>query len=53
MSSAPPGFKQVLVTLRHALRQDEVDSGLWAFSAERPWDPPLSKEGTEQVSRAL
>ena len=50
MTSQPTGGKQVLVTLRHALRQDEIDSGNWAFTAERPWDPPLAGEGVQQVT---
>lgn len=47
--STPSETKQTLITIRHALRIDEVDGGQWAFSAERPWDPPLSSEGSEQV----
>ena len=48
-----PETKQTLITIRHALRIDEVDGGQWAFSAERPWDPPLSTEGCEQVRGSL
>lgn len=44
--------KQTLITLRHALRQDELDQGEWAFTAERPWDPPLSDEGKKQAAKA-
>ena len=51
--STPSETRQTLVTIRHALRVDEVDGGQWGFSAERPWDPPLSSEGFEQVRVSL
>ncbi|KAK9815105.1 hypothetical protein WJX73_007686 [Symbiochloris irregularis] len=44
------GSKQTLITMRHGLRQDEIDNGEWAFTAERPWDPPLSAEGRRQAA---
>ncbi|KAK9828706.1 hypothetical protein WJX72_001631 [[Myrmecia] bisecta] len=39
---------QLLATLRHGLRQDEVDPG-WSDTAGRPWDPPLSEQGWQQA----
>lgn len=44
--------RQVLLVMRHGLRQDEVDPS-WVQSAERPWDPPLAEEGRKDVSSAF
>ena len=44
--------KQFLVVMRHGLRQDEVQSD-WSSTSSRPWDPPLSSDGLEMVSRTL
>ena len=42
--------KQYLLVMRHGERLDEVDVG-WREKAERPWDPPLSPKGEQQVGR--
>lgn len=39
---------QRLYVMRHGHRQDEEDE-VWHVSAGRPWDPPLSAKGREQV----
>lgn len=44
--------RQVLIVMRHGLRQDEVDPS-WGRSAERPWDPPLAEEGRKDVSAVI
>jgi hypothetical protein len=37
-----------VVVMRHGHRQDEQDP-VWHRTAKRPWDPPLSVKGREQV----
>lgn len=39
---------QKVVVMRHGQRVDEVDES-WAENAERPWDPPMTDLGREQV----
>lgn len=45
-----PEEEQMMVVMRHGHRQDEEDPA-WHVAAERPWDPPLSQQGREQVGR--
>ena len=40
--------QQHLLVMRHGLRQDEVDPNFTRRSS-RPWDPPLSTRGRNQV----
>ena len=42
---------QSLFVIRHGERLDNVDYN-WLDSAKRPYDPPLTKEGTQDASRA-
>ena len=44
--------KQYLLVMRHGERLDEIDVG-WREKAERPWDPPLSPKGEQQVGGRL
>ncbi|CAH9097164.1 unnamed protein product [Cuscuta europaea] len=37
-------FYQYIIVMRHGDRLDNVDP-LWVTKAERPWDPPLHKDG--------
>ena len=48
-SNVRPAFTEQLVyVMRHGHRQDEEDD-CWHVNAARPWDPPLSALGREQV----
>ena len=40
--------KQRLIIIRHGERLDNVDPH-WERTAERPYDPPLTEEGEEEV----
>jgi hypothetical protein len=40
--------RQYLVVMRHGERIDEVDLN-WRQQSDRPWDPPLSGKGEQQV----
>lgn len=42
------GSGGTVIVMRHGHRQDEQDP-VWHRTAQRPWDPPLSKKGREQV----
>ena len=45
----PLGTKrQYLVVMRHGERMDEIDLS-WRETSKRPWDPPLSDKGLQQV----
>ena len=45
----PLGTKrQYLVVMRHGERMDEIDVS-WRETSKRPWDPPLSDKGLQQV----
>lgn len=45
----PLGTKrQYLVVMRHGERMDEIDVS-WRETSKRPWDPPLSNKGLQQV----
>lgn len=41
--------EQVLLVMRHGLRQDEVDP-TFVSKANRPWDPPLASRGRNQAA---
>ncbi len=43
--------QQLLWVMRHGHRQDEEDDA-WIATTPRPWDPPLSSRGRQQVRRA-
>lgn len=40
--------KQRLIIIRHGERLDNVDPD-WERTAERPYDPPLTEDGKEEV----
>ncbi|CAK8559988.1 unnamed protein product [Lathyrus sativus] len=42
--SQTPEYYQNVVVMRHGDRIDNVDP-LWTLTAQRPWDPPLVREG--------
>ena len=48
--TGPPlgGKRQYLVVMRHGERMDEIDIS-WRATSKRPWDPPLSNKGLQQV----
>jgi hypothetical protein len=45
-----PSGCTTLIVMRHGHRKDE-ESPKWHVSANRPWDPPLSSLGRQQVRR--
>eukprot|EP00210_Caulerpa_lentillifera_P008513 g8120.t1 len=48
-SSMKTNKEQVLLVMRHGLRQDEVDSS-FILKSNRPWDPPLASRGRNQAA---
>lgn len=45
---ASESVKQRLIIIRHGERLDNVDPD-WERTAERPYDPPLTDDGEEEV----
>ena len=50
-SDAAERPKQILITMRHGQRLDDIEPD-WRLTTDRPWDPPLSPEGLRQASFA-
>eukprot|EP00210_Caulerpa_lentillifera_P003556 g3392.t1 len=44
--------EQLVVVMRHGLREDEVDSN-FATKSNRPWDPPLASRGRNQAASVV
>ena len=44
-------FEQRMFIIRHGERLDNVDH-TWEWTAERPYDPPLTEDGEEEASSA-
>ena len=43
--------KQSVIIIRHGERLDNVDYN-WVSRSDRPYDPPLTKEGEKQATEA-
>ena len=43
--------KQLVIIIRHGERLDNVDYH-WVSRSDRPYDPPITKEGEKQATEA-